>query len=754
MKLVQTLALIGIFLLAFFSPAYAEDNLKINIARHAPCNIFETGVPAQLTASFNSPMAGKAEAKLTVVDYFRKVVLDKQIPLTLTKGGNKVELEFGKLPQGYYEATLIVTLTNEKGEAITGTQTACLGVADFVSRTVKEVRDGDYRIGVKMWYTDKAWWRGNLDWSEDEAVSALVKLGLQWTRTEMLRGGSFPTTKLMNEYPMNVVMKVESYPKEFFDVKRYGTIEEWEKVNGRGWSKKTVPMKEPYQNWLREKLKDIPPEQNVFEIWNEAWDKMPAEDLATISNYVTEVILQERPDAIIGPNLLGTTSPFRYDAQFIKAGGMKGMKMVALHPYSGHVERAQIREYSKWLEEQTGRHIDLYTTEYGTHSCPEGPSKKSEESQTQKVVRFTIGLYAEGMKTLIPHVLGQREENPTYHEDWFGFIRLNNEPKSVLLGQATCAKMIDGSEYIGDLWFGEGVAAFLFNNKGAYTLALFTREGSKEITIPVGQDKITLTDIVGTRQTLTPKDGAITVKVSEDTIYLSGFSPEIAKTATKELNPKRWPQEEKEAWTRNVRHAPKFSVKPSMDGDLSEWKDKCQFALVNPKVNGNDASGFGYLAWDEDNLYVAVDMRDDQIYNTQHRPKLYREDSMELFVSTVPRDKYSGYGENDYQFFITPTSAEGKVVVGRLADRESGEVVDVEGAKYNVGKTKIGWRAELALPWKSFSKFDAKAGGKVAIEVRVNDADTTHKRWKIDPEDSGYIPPEEPAKWSLVLLED
>ena len=39
---------------------------------------------------------------------------------------------------------------------------------------------------------------------------------------------------------------------------------------------------------------------------------------------------------------------------------MKGMKMVALHPYATSEDRAWLRAYRKWVEEQVGHPIEIH----------------------------------------------------------------------------------------------------------------------------------------------------------------------------------------------------------------------------------------------------------------------------------------------------------------------------------------------------------------------------------------------------------
>ena len=41
---------------------------------------------------------------------------------------------------------------------------------------------------------------------------------------------------------------------------------------------------------------------------------------------------------------------------------------------------------------------------------------------------------------------------------------------------------------------------------------------------------------------------------------------------------------------------------PALDGKFDDWKGATELYMQNPKVNGDDASGLAYLAWDADHL--------------------------------------------------------------------------------------------------------------------------------------------------------
>jgi hypothetical protein len=720
--------------LALAAAAWAAPSITIPTGVRS--NVWEPGQPIKLEATLKE-LPADAKATVSVVDYWGKPVLKKDAIAT----GKTLPIDLGPLPPGYYEATVAI------GEV---TQKATLGVAPFSKRTAAEVRQGGYRFGLKKYNLNPN--KPNT-YHPEIATATSADLGLQWTRELLQHKTPLGTVEMVNKYAMNVVMKVERFPKELYDDARYGPMAEWEAKYGKGvWSLKTLPKEAEYKKWLREEVEQIPPEQKVFEVWNEAWDKMNPEDFATICQWISEVILSVRPDAIIGPNLQGQMSPYEWDARVIKAGGMKGMKMVALHPYAGSEDREFIRKYRKWVSDLVGYPIEIHVTEFGSHSTPEGPAKRTETEQAQRVVRQALSLYVEDVKTLSPHWMGQMERNPTYIEDWYGFFRLNGQPKPVLIAYAAAARMVDGSKYVGDLWLGPECDAMLFERNGVYTLAIGTKGETKAVDIKPGVGELTIVDMVGNERKFSATSEVLKVDAGPDWTYIVGVDPNLAKHASTELREDRWPKPAKPP--RITRTMKKLGGPFAADGKIDEFKGALQLAQSNPKVNGDDASGMTYLAWDDQNLYFALDMRDNEMLNKRPRPKLYQQDSIELFVSTEPREQNSGYGKGDFQMFITPTSGEDKPIAALLTDREGGVLADLKDPKFYAGKKNAGWIVELAIPWSTFGDFKPKAGAKLALEVRVNDADTSHERWKLDPVDNQSYRPEDPTGWSYLILED
>ncbi len=742
MKSISNLRTLTIATLILLNGLSHAADVKISIQNHGANNLFDATTPVSFEIKAAGTLPENTEAVAVLSNAFGEEVATQTIQ---NPQGNFL-VDFGTPGRGYYE--LDVTVGSAAAHC-------SLGVMEFVNRTAKEVRDGGYVFGLK-------WWGGIKHKAEFE--QSMVNLGLQWTRViqnEGMNHGAFTIVDMLEDYPMNAVIKVERYPRELYDAERYGPIEEYESKFRGAWVINNLPQKEPYQEYLREMLKTIPEDQNVFEIWNEAWNKMNPEDFAELCGWISETILAERPHAIIGPNLAGETGEFQYDSRVIKAGGMKGMNMVALHPYDMAQKRIEFREYKKWIEEKLGHEVEIHITEYGSHSCPEGPMKRSELEQARSVVRDGVCLYSGGVKSLAPHWVGQTENNPTYHEDWFGYIRKNEQPKPVLMAHANAARMIDGSRYLGDLWFGPKIEAIVFEQKdGDQVLVLWALDSSlpgkgenrtrMDITLTPDAAKIVQTDIMGTEKVLKAEDGKITLTLDESPIYLTGFGPGLLSGMSKELREDRWPEE---VVPRNQRPLPRLVNAPTFDGKFEDWKAATQVSMENSKVMGSDASGFVYLAWDESYLYVAANVRDNEMLNNMTSKTLYREDGIELFVSTKPRDEGGGFGPDDYQFFLTPTSKSGEGVVAWVTDREGGVIQHLQGTQTFLGKTDMGWGLEVAIPWSALNDFKPQAGKNIAVDMRLNDADAAHKRFKLDPGDSPKFSVFDPTTWSLMTLE-
>ena len=480
------------------------------VVRQKPFNLFQLGTAVEFQVK-GSP------GNISAVDYYGNAV-------DVSCSAGKISL--GALRPGYYE------IRHAGG-------TNSFAVAPFSQMTAAEFLKEKRRFGLKTFLVGRTgiWWRRPLTWEVDECTTACERLGLQWTRhgfdieSDPEAPGIISTLDLVNKHQMNCVMKVEGIPESAYDEKRYGPMADFQRTkNKRGWQRCSVPLKEPYQKWLAEKVAVLPPDQKVFEMGNEVWDYMTATEFAEWCRLSVPVLKKVRPGCSIGADP-GTVA---WGTEFAKAGGFDGMDAMYIHPYSFTPApevriRAWLRNRREYFEKLAGHSLDYYVTEYGWSTAPKDRRKQAvdERRQAQRTTRESLMLYAEGCKTLIPHWMADREQDPTEREHWFGFFRLCGEPKPVVVAHAACARMIDGSEFAGDLVLPgaeTGVGSMLFRRRGEWVAAIWTRDeepgAGREVVVPVKDVKVY--GIMGEERPVRTAKGGVAVKASADVTYIVG----------------------------------------------------------------------------------------------------------------------------------------------------------------------------------------------------------------------------------------
>ncbi len=506
---------------------------KVKVSRGKPFNLYEPGRPISLRVKGDP-------GKITVTDYYGRAV-----PFTFKDG----ELVVGDVPAGYYEIRHAGGMNS-------------FGVAPFTKRTAAEALKEGSRFGLKVFQIGEpgVWWRRPLTWELDECVGACEALGLQWTRhglssrPDPSQPGVIGTVDLVTKHRMNCVMKVEGMPPEAYDEKRYGPRDAFAKThNKRGYSRCSVPLKEPYQAWLRAELKKLPPSQKTFEIGNEVWDYMSAEEFAEFCRLTVPVIRETVPGCTIGVD----PGNLAWGRRFAKAGGFDGVDAMYIHPYSftpmPEVRiRALLRNSRETWERLAGRKLDVYVTEYGWPTAPKDRRRHSvdERTQAQRTTRESLMLYAEDCRTLIPHWMADREQDPTEREHWFGFFRLCGEPKPVVMAHAACARMIDGSVFLGDLVLPgaeKGVGSMLFRKGKEWIVALWTLDekpgAGREVVLPVRDARVY--GIMGDERPAKRTAKGLAIRASGDVTYVVGKGTPAAAfmrhlDRTGELSATRW----------------------------------------------------------------------------------------------------------------------------------------------------------------------------------------------------------------------
>lgn len=186
----------------------------------------------------------------------------------------------------------------------------------------------------------------------------------------------------------------------------------------------------------------------------------------------------------------------------------------------------------------------------------------------------------------------------------------------------------------------------------------------------------------------------------------------------------------------------------AIDGNLDEWK------LDSPAViqdvsqvirdpgfwqGPTDLSGKVYVMWDEQNLYLAVDVTEDTPFGAIEMLPLDGEDNFKLYLSTDPNadPARTAYGSNDFLVYLIvdnqywDTAFDRSMVEKDARQRfiskgmDGGENV-LEGYQCAAKTTAAGFIYEAVIPWAVFSNekiavYTPQSGDAVKFNFAITD---------------------------------
>jgi len=98
-------------------------------------------------------------------------------------------------------------------------------------------------------------------------------------------------------------------------------------------------------------------------------------------------------------------------------------------------------------------------------------------------------------------------------------------PSPRAAGLAHCAARIDGSRFVGDLWYGPGIGAMLFERRGEYTLALWTADDERTTELETAAQQVTRFDLMGRSDMVPTPSGKLTLNLTGDRSTWSAWAP-------------------------------------------------------------------------------------------------------------------------------------------------------------------------------------------------------------------------------------
>jgi hypothetical protein len=163
------------------------------------------------------------------------------------------------------------------------------------------------------------------------------------------------------------------------------------------------------------------------------------------------------------------------------------------------------------------------------------------------------------------------------------------------------------------------------------------------------------------------------------------------------------------------------AVSPVIDGVAdAAWsaadKIKLSNVIYKPISSPNDLSADFKTMWDQNNLYLFVDVTDDVLKNDAANP--WENDAVEVYIDAT-NSKAASYGTTDFQYIFAWDKTLPKIYETKHQR--------IEGVQYAMVTTDTGYRLEVKFPWSTFGT-KPHVGAKIGLDVHIGDNDTGGKR--------------------------
>ncbi len=137
------------------------------------------------------------------------------------------------------------------------------------------------------------------------------------------------------------------------------------------------------------------------------------------------------------------------------------------------------------------------------------------------------------------------------------------------------------------------------------------------------------------------------------------------------------------------------------------------FTITVPEVEGTEggSTGTAWAAWDDDYLYVYVEVNDDTVTKAADVTSVYMNDSIEVYIN-LSGEEGAIADINAAQYTVGPSFTEW---AGGGLHREN----NMADAEFAYTYTDFGYTMELALPWGA--DYSVEEGASIGFVVGIND---------------------------------
>jgi hypothetical protein len=183
---------------------------------------------------------------------------------------------------------------------------------------------------------------------------------------------------------------------------------------------------------------------------------------------------------------------------------------------------------------------------------------------------------------------------------------------------------------------------------------------------------------------------------------------------------------------------------PVIDGKVDEiWLNTEEVPIkknvVGVKPESWDLSGYFKLQWDNNYLYILIDVTDEKQISESYRE--YFKDGIELYLD-LKNDKKEMYGEDDFM-----------VRYNWKHDISIERGISISNIIYSQSDKNNGYIMEIAFPY-SASNISLKSGDFIGIDVHINDNDSNARETKLAWSDDSDKAHRNPSVFGFVKLQE
>lgn len=309
--------------------------------------------------------------------------------------------------------------------------------------------------------------------------------------------------------------------------------------------KKMVPLSPEELAVQKEKLtREVISRRGLVDVWETQNEPMVGENFHGTMKDVMDIIKMEsdvvrandpgRTIAGICINPMNANQYNQYVGYYRNYGIDKDIDALMLHPYipgaqspdtSGYVD--VLNSLDREIATLAGHNVPMYISEIGYSTKPGG--EVTELQQAAYLARVVLlNRLVPSLKACIWHI-GLWNDATSRRELDFGLLRGYakgspvREPKPGFAAWATVSRMTYDAKLLRELEISRQVRVYLFDKRGTPLIAAYALnpEGAT-LQLPFDTDSVTVTEVCGKSYQVEPKDGILTLPLTEAPVYLTG----------------------------------------------------------------------------------------------------------------------------------------------------------------------------------------------------------------------------------------